>query len=151
MSLKRRGAIDSYAGKFKKDDERRFILSNIRPGAVIFSGDHKRLAKFYEGVTGLNVSFADDQVTVLRSDTYELVLHSLGREPAVTNPPRAREDDYIKPFFPVKSLAEARERAAALGGELRPQNQEWTARGFRACEAIDPDGNVIQFREEEKS
>ena len=126
-------------------------MSNTRPGAVIFTGDHKRLAKFYEGVTGLHVSYADDQITVLRSDTFELVIHSLPNEPAVNNPPRVREDGYIKPFFRVRSLGEARERAATLGGELRPQNQEWTARGFRACEAIDPDGNVIQFREEENS
>ena len=30
-------------------------MSNIRPGAVIFTGDHKRLAEFYEGATGLTV------------------------------------------------------------------------------------------------
>jgi hypothetical protein len=75
------------------------------------------------------------------------VIHSLSREPAASKPPLARDDSYIKPFFPVKSLSEAREIATALGGQLRPQNEEWEARGFRACEAIDPDGNVIQFRE----
>jgi len=53
-----------------------------------------------------------------------------------------------KPFFPVTSLSKARERAVALGGQLRPRSEEWEARGFRACEAIDPDGNVIQFRED---
>lgn len=124
------------------------ISTNIRPGAVIFTGDHKRLAKFYEAVTGLAVRFADDTLTVLASDTFELVIHSLSGEPAAGEPPVAREDSYIKPFFPVSSLSDARERAAALGGQLRPQSEEWTARGFRACEAIDPDGNVIQFREE---
>jgi predicted enzyme related to lactoylglutathione lyase len=123
--------------------------SNIRPGAVIFTGDLKRLAKFYEAVTGLAVRFADDGITVLGSDTFELVIHSLPGEPAVNDPPAARQDTYIKPFFPVASLSETRERAAALGGKLRPENEEWAARGFRACEAIDPDGNVIQFREEE--
>ena len=121
--------------------------NNVRPGAVIFTGDHKRLAKFYEGMTGLAVRFTDDNLTVLGSDSFELVIHALSGEPAVSEPPLARQDSYIKPFFPVKTLSEARERAAALGGQLRPQNEEWTARGFRACEAIDPDGNVIQFRE----
>jgi predicted enzyme related to lactoylglutathione lyase len=124
------------------------MATNIKPGAVIFTGDHKRLAKFYEAMTGLAVRFTDDHHTVLGSDTFELVIHSLSAEPAVNEPPRAREDGYIKPFFPVATLSEARERAAALGGQLRPQNQEWVARGFRACEAIDPDGNVIQFRED---
>jgi predicted enzyme related to lactoylglutathione lyase len=124
-------------------------MGNIRPGAVIFTGDHKRLAKFYEALTGLTVRFADEGITVLGSETFELVIHSLPNEPAVSDPPRVREDTYIKPFFPVESLSETREKAAALGGKLRPQSEEWEARGFRACEAIDPDGNVIQFREEQ--
>ena len=127
------------------------MVSNIRPGAVIFTGNHKRLANFYEAITDLTVSFADDKVTVLRSDSFELVIHALSNESAVNQPPQVRQDGYIKPFFPVPSLSEARERAAALGGRLRPAEEEWTTRGFRACEAIDPDGNVIQFREEATS
>jgi predicted enzyme related to lactoylglutathione lyase len=123
------------------------MSTTIKPGVVIFTGDHKRLAKFYEGMTGLTVSFSDDQITVLDSDTLELVIHSIRGEPAVSKPLRVREDGYIKPFFPVSSLSEAREKAAALGGQLRPQSAEWSGRGFRACEATDPDGNVIQFRE----
>jgi predicted enzyme related to lactoylglutathione lyase len=123
-------------------------MPDIKPGAVIFTGDHKRLAKFYEAVTGLSVRFTDEQITVLGSDTFELVIHSLPGEPPVSDPPRVREDSYIKPFFPVKSLSETREKAVALGGQLRPANEEWEARGFRACEAIDPDCNVIQFRED---
>ena len=121
---------------------------NIKPGAVIFTGDHKRLAKFYEAVTGLTVHVADDGITVLGSDSFELVIHALTNEPRVTEPPKVREDSYIKPFFPVPSLAQARTKAAAFGGQLSPADKEWSARGFRACEGIDPDGNVIQFREE---
>ena len=124
------------------------MASNIKPGAVIFTGNHKRLAKFYEAMTGLAVRFTDDSITVLGSDAFELVIHSLPAEPDVSEPPAAREDSYIKPFFPVASLSEVRERAAALGGQLRPRSEEWEARGFRACEATDPDGNVIQFRED---
>ena len=123
------------------------MSTDIKPGAVIFTGDHKRLAKFYEAMTGLSVRFTDNNITVLGSDTFELVIHSLSGEPGVSEPPRVRQDSYIKPFFPVTNLSEARERAAAVGGQLRPQSEEWSARGFRASEAIDPDGNVIQFRE----
>lgn len=89
----------------------------------------------------------DEDVIVLASDEFELVIHALQGEPSGRQPPPAREDVYIKPFFPVPSLATARDTAAALGGQLRPSNEEWEARGFRACEATDPDGNVIQFRE----
>jgi predicted enzyme related to lactoylglutathione lyase len=124
------------------------MAANVKPGVVIFTGDHQRLTKFYEATTGLAVRFTDDKHTVLGSDTFELVIHSLSAEPAVTDRSLAREDTYIKPFFPVTSLSEVRERAAALGGQLRPQDEEWSARGFRACEAIDPDGNVIQFRQD---
>jgi predicted enzyme related to lactoylglutathione lyase len=118
-----------------------------RPGAVIFTGDKARLAEFYEAVTGLAVRSTDEDVIVLASDEFELVIHALQGEPSGGQSPPARVDAYIKPFFPVPSLATARETAAALGGRLRPSNEEWEARGFRACEGTDPDGNVIQFRE----
>ena len=123
------------------------MIDGIRPGAVIFTGDPRRLANFYETVAGLTLSYEDDQITLLRSESFELVIHALPREPSAVEPVAAREDCYIKPFFPVTSLAETRKRAAEMGGRLRPENEEWVARGFRACEAIDPDGNVIQFRE----
>jgi hypothetical protein len=49
--------------------------------------------------------------------------------------------------FPVGSLADARRKAPALGGELDPTHQEFTLRGFRAGDGHDPPGNVVQFRE----
>jgi predicted enzyme related to lactoylglutathione lyase len=121
----------------------------MKPGVVLFTADLKRLAQFYAAVTDLSVTLSDDQITVLESDTFQLVVHLLAGEPAVSVPPRIREDSYLKPFFPVASLAETRKKAAAYGGQLRPASAEWEApeRGFRACEASDPDGNVIQFRE----
>jgi predicted enzyme related to lactoylglutathione lyase len=122
-------------------------MKAARTGVVIFTGDKERLARFYNAMTGLPVRVNDEGVTVLASDEFELVIHALPREPAVqTSVPR--QDVYIKPFFPVKSLAEAREKAEALGCHLGPANEEWEARGFRACEATDPDGNVIQFRQD---
>jgi hypothetical protein len=68
------------------------MASNIKPGAVIFTGNHKRLAKFYEAICGFAVRFTDDNITVLGSDTLELVIHSLPSEPDVSEPPVARED-----------------------------------------------------------
>ena len=123
------------------------MSENARPGAVIFTGDRERLARFYEAVTGLPVRVNDDRVTVLASEHFELVIHALPGEPP-GRASAARQDGYVKPFFPVASLAEARETAASLGGRLRPPGEEWEARGFRACEAVDPDGNLIQLRED---
>lgn len=121
---------------------------NTRPGVVIFTGDKARLSSFYEALTGLAVRTADHDVTVLASEEFELVIHALPGEPPVGVPPVARENTYIKPFFPVTSLSEARQKAGALGGQLRPKTAEWGARGFVACEGLDPDGNVIQCRED---
>ncbi len=123
------------------------MATTIRPGVVILTSDNGRLARFYQAMTGLAVRAIDRDITVRGSDEFELVIHALSGEPRVGPPPSPRQDAYIKPFFPVASLSEARERAASLGGQLRPRDEEWKARGFRACEAIDPDGNVIQFRE----
>ena len=118
----------------------------LRPGAVIFSGDKERLATFYQAMTGLHVQVSDESVTVLASDCFELVIHALPGEPT-GSAAAPRTDVHVKPFFPVASLSDARTEAASLGGALAPAHQEWAARGFRACEAVDPDGNVIQFRE----
>ena len=119
----------------------------LNPGVVVFTGNRSSLARFYQAVAGLSVRVEDDRVTVLATETFDLVLHDLPGEPRVENPPRVREDTWIKPFFPVPSLAEARAKAEALGGKLQPVEKEWSWRGFRASEAHDPDGNVIQFRE----
>jgi hypothetical protein len=98
-------------------------------------------------MTGLPIRVSDISVTVLATEHFELVIHALPGEP-LGHPSAAREDVYVKPFFPVVSLAEAREKAASLGGSLRPADEEWESRGFRACEAVDPVGNLIQFRED---
>ena len=37
--------------------------------------------------------------------------------------------------------------AERLGGRVKPVHDEWEARGFRACDGHDPEGNVIQVRE----
>lgn len=122
------------------------MTTHARPGTVIFTGDKERLVRFYEALTGLQVRASDENVTVLASDEFELVIHALAGEPQ-GKASRPRDDAHIKPFFPVRSLTEARMRAAALEGQLSPVSEEWEARGFRACEAIDPDGNHIQCRE----
>jgi len=124
------------------------MANTARVGVVMFTGDKDRLAQFYEAMTGLEVSASDDDVTVLASDAFELVIHALPGEPVDQAPVREREA-YVKPFFPVESLSETRRRAAAFSGQVSPASEEWEARGFRACEAIDPDGNPIQFRQGE--
>lgn len=120
-------------------------------GLVIFAKDIRRVAAFYEAVAGLAVAEAAKDHIVLRSTTMELVLHGIpariARQIQISSPPELREDSALKPFFPVASLARAREQAAALGGGLSPAEREWEARGFRACDGFDPEGNVLQCRQ----
>jgi predicted enzyme related to lactoylglutathione lyase len=123
------------------------MTTRITGGAVVFCRDHRSLATFYSELTGLRSQGGDERHTVLASEDFELVLHALRGEPGPTTTPTTREDSYIKLFFPVASLADARARCATLGGRLRPTNEEWQARGFRACDGVDPEGNVFQLRE----
>lgn len=123
----------------------------MTPGAVIFTHDKERLTRFYQALTGWEMTTRDDIIAVLTSDHAELVLHAIpaqhDADPPTESPAPAREDSYLKLFFPVDSLERARERAAAHGGRLQPAEREWVGRGFRASEGVDPDGNVIQCRE----
>lgn len=122
-------------------------MGAARNGIVIFSGDAARLARFYAGVTGLPSRHDEAGVAVLASDAFELVLHALPGE-AAGKASRVRADAYVKPVFAVPLLADARARVRALGGAMAPAADEWEGRGFRACEAVDPDGNVFQLRED---
>jgi len=118
---------------------------------VLFAKDLSRVAKFYEELLDLSVVVAEPEKIVLESDEFLLVVHAVPREVAesisITSPPELRTDVPIKLFFPVASLAEARAKASSLGGALYPTHKEWGARGFRACDGYDPEGNIVQVRE----
>jgi predicted enzyme related to lactoylglutathione lyase len=52
-----------------------------------------------------------------------------------------------KPVFFVHNLASVRAVASAHGGTLEPPEMEWSFNGVVVCDAVDPEGNLIQFRE----
>ena len=120
-------------------------------GAVIFAKDIRRVAAFYEHLCALAVVDAHSDHIVLESDAVQLVIHGIppwiAKDIHIARPPAVREETPIKLFFPVASLAEARALAAQWGGQLLPAGREWEARGFRACDGHDPEGNVVQFRQ----
>jgi len=88
---------------------------------------------------------------VLEVSGFQLVVHALRgaprADPGSHGKVLPREDTYMKICLPVASLASARIKAAELGGLLRPPKHEWQARGFRACDGHDPEGNILQLRE----
>lgn len=115
---------------------------------VLFCADVSRLALFYQSVAQLSPVHDEPGLAVLAGAHAELVLHALPPqhvEPASV-PPVAREDACLKPCFPVADLARTREAVNAHGGVMNPAEREFEHRGLRMCDALDPEGNVIQFR-----
>src|SRR5438270_2912048 len=129
------------------------IASSVmpKPIVVVFVADVRRVTTFCREVASMSVLVDDEGYSVLEVDGLQLVVHALPGEPQVAEGQlRVREDSYVKLCLPVESIAAARALAAANGGAIKPAQHEWEARGFRACDGHDPEGNVIQVRETAK-
>ena len=120
-------------------------------GAVLFAKDLPRVAAFYRGLVGMLQTVTESRLIVLESESFQLVIHAIPKAVAdrldITTPPQRRVDLPTKLVFPVRSLAQARIDAVALGGQVDAPSGEFKARGFVACDGYDPEGNVVQFRE----
>jgi hypothetical protein len=46
-----------------------------------------------------------------------------------------------RPISGLRALAES------SGGVIEPADREWSFNGATVCDGLDPEGNVIQFRE----
>ena len=121
-------------------------------GAIVYAKDIGRLARFYADVAHLEIVHAVADHVVLESETWELVVVAIPAAAAarivVTAPPTRRVNTAFKLSFLVDSLAAARAAALAAGGELDPPAKEWDFQGLRVCDGCDPEGNMIQAREE---
>lgn len=122
-----------------------------KPGAVLFVSDVAGMLRFYRDVAEMAVVFEADDHATLEVGGFQLVIHAIPAEyavpPVAGGSPPLREDAYVKLCLPVASLTTARQMAAQCGGFLQGAEREWEARGFRACDGGDPEGNVIQLRE----
>jgi predicted enzyme related to lactoylglutathione lyase len=122
-----------------------------KPSAVVFAKEIEQIADFYRFVLGVATIYSDKDHVVLDGDGFQLVIHGIPKEIAATieikTPPSVREEIPIKICFPVESIHASRNKAGELGGQIRPKKNEWQARGFRACDGFDPEGNVFQIRE----
>src|SRR5262249_35870466 len=127
------------------------VSQQPKPSAVVFVADVRRMTTFYRELASMSVLHEDADHAVLEVAGFQLVVHRLAGEPRVHADPngrlRVRHDSYLKMCFPVARIDDARTKAAALGGLIEPREKEWEARGFRACDGHDPEGNVIQVRE----
>ena len=122
-----------------------------RTGAVLFANRLDRVAAFYSKVLGLRESHRGDDHILLESPGFQLVVHRIPEHAAAgltfSEPPVRRASAAFKPVFFVQSLADLRAVANAHGGAMEPMEKEWSFNGMVVCDALDPDGNVIQFRE----
>jgi len=123
----------------------------LKPGAVLFAKDIARVARFYAELVPMTATLVQADLIVLECDHFQLVVHPIpqhiARSIRIASPPVRRTEVAAKLILPVSDIGEARAKAPALGGELNPPGREFEARGFRACDGCDPEGNVVQFRQ----
>jgi catechol 2,3-dioxygenase-like lactoylglutathione lyase family enzyme len=117
--------------------------------AVLYVKELDRMQAFYAGCFGLELVERDSDFAVLTSGERELALVVVPDEIAaqiqLTDPPTRREQVPVKLAFPVDSIEAGRKVLRHLGGAVDDPATEWEFRGMLRCDAIDPEGNVIQL------
>lgn len=112
---------------------------------VLWADRWEEMISFYAALlqSALEPSVGQDFVAISGFDN-EVLLHQTPAEflPDMSQAPPARETAAIKPVFTVDSLAAARSRVSGV----MPAASGATLDGWRYCDAIDPDGNVVQIR-----
>jgi catechol 2,3-dioxygenase-like lactoylglutathione lyase family enzyme len=118
---------------------------------VLYAKDVDRLAAFYSAVLGVEATARSHDHVVLESRGFQLVVlqipHDIASTIEIAVPPVRRAKAAVKLVFFVSSIAGVRAAAEALGGVLDSTDKEWSFQGFTVCDGLDPEGNVIQFRE----
>lgn len=122
-----------------------------RAGAVLYAKNMDRVAAFYAAVLGVEPTGRDDEHVVLESPAFELVVRqipsNLASTISIAAPPVRRAEAAVKLVFFVPSIARVRAVAEGRGGLLNGIEKEWVFHGRKVCDGLDPEGNVIQFRE----
>ena len=117
--------------------------------AVAYVVDLPRCVGFYRSALGLQVREAADGFCILVGDGVALTLVQVPDHIAIgipiTDPPERRSETPIKLVFPVSDIAATRALAAQWGGQVDPAEDEWTWAGTTRCDAIAPEGNVLQL------
>jgi predicted enzyme related to lactoylglutathione lyase len=118
-------------------------------GTLIYALQLDRMVAFYAQVLAMRPLLQDAEHAVLQNADAQLVLHAIPPAYAdgivIDTPPKPRDTQAIKPFFTVASLAQASLDTQQLGGGMLPP--AWDGPGFRALNAFDPEGNIVQLRE----
>ena len=125
--------------------------TQFRAGAVLYAKNLAPVQAFYQAVASLAIEHAEDGHVVLGSPSFQLVVLRIPDDIAssieIESPPKRRTETPVKLAFLIPSITEARAAAALHGGELNPPEREWEFQGCRVCDGQDPEGNVVQFRQ----
>jgi hypothetical protein len=121
-------------------------------GAVLYAKSVERVSPFYVRCCAMRIVHSEDDHVVLESPAFQMVILAIPKAIAasisITTPPARRENTPIKLFFPVESIDAIRGVAGSLGGEINGPEHEWHFQGRKVCDGLDPEGNVVQFREQ---
>lgn len=116
--------------------------------AVVYVGDLVRMRTFYERCFGLLPGIdADRGYCVLQSTAWLLTLVQSDEALPATSPPARRSQTPIKLAMEVASISATRALAVDLGGRVDPVVGEWRFGDETRCDAVDPEGNVVQLIE----
>jgi catechol 2,3-dioxygenase-like lactoylglutathione lyase family enzyme len=111
-------------------------------GAMLFVSDIDRMADFYSGVMGFRAINGSKAENWIEFDTGEcrFALHQIpGEYPGEDASFQPREELPIRLDFTVTDVASERARLEALGVKV-------LIRPWGACDAVDPEGNLIGLR-----
>ena len=113
---------------------------------VLFAEDLTRSANFYAALLSADLFEQSDTFVRVASDSSEVFIHKIpGTVPDETYAPR--EDAAMKPVYFVAAIDTARSAVAALGGRVYDASTVATYGNVNYCDAVDPEGNVIQLAE----
>lgn len=117
-------------------------------GIFVYAKNLQRLADFYQSVLSLGRRHVTDEMIVLGSAAFQIVVHAMPAPWAetvhISAPPQQRNAAAFKFFYTVADLQRAAKLAVDLGGEVLPQ--EWRGSAFIVRNAVDPEGNIFQLR-----
>ena len=120
-----------------------------RTGVLFYAKNLALVSAFYERVLGARVVHSDEEHRVLQSPDVQLIIHAIPQQYAssivIDVPPVPRDEQAIKPFFTVESLAVAEALAEQLGGKVC--GPIWPGPGMRVRNVCDPEGNIVHLRE----
>ena len=120
-------------------------------GCLLYSLDPPSLARFYAELLGWPITEQQADYQQLAHQGFELTLvqvpPAIAARIVLQEPPLPRSDCACKPLFQVDGLARARQRAAKAGGRVYEAEREWQFKDARACDGIDPEGNIFQLRQ----